>query len=122
MNTAAFFAVLVHTSVKAIPKGQWEAGFALGHPKFSVFKNIIIKQVIRLLTPQAITLYIGQLQCSSLVALINLADITKVGDVITARTFKPFLVWGIVFVLYFIVSFPLSKLSQKLEKKLSFSM
>lgn len=122
LNTAAFFAVLVHSSVKAIPQAQWEAGYALGHSKISVLKNIIVNQVLRILTPQAVTLYIGQLQCSSLVALINLADITKVGDVITARTFKPFIVWGIVFALYFVVSFPLSKLAQKLEKRLSYSL
>lgn len=122
LNTAAFFAVIVHNCVKAIPQAQWEAGYALGHSKFSTIRNIIGTQVIRLLIPQAVTLYIGQLQCSSLVALINLSDITKVGDVITARTFKPFIVWGIVFALYFIVSFPLSKLAQKLEKKYSYSL
>lgn len=122
LNTAAFFAVLVHTSVRAVPKVQWEAGMALGHSKFSTFKNIILKQVIRILTPQAVTLYLGQLQCSSVVSLINLWDVTKVGDTVTARTLKPFLVWGIVFAIYFVLSYPISKLAQRMEKKMSYSL
>lgn len=122
LNTAAMFAVLVHSCVKAIPAAQWEAGYALGHSKISVLKNIILTQIIRLLTPQAVTLYIGQMQCTSLVALINLWDITKVGDVVTARTFKPFIVWGIVFAIYFVLSFPLSKLAQKLEKSVNYTL
>jgi len=120
LNTGAFFAVLVHNSIKAIPKAQWEAGYALGHDKLSVFIHIIFRQAFRLLIPQAITLYINQLQCSSLIALISLMDLTKTGESITLRTMMPFTVWGIVFLLYYIISYPLSRLSQYIEKKVNF--
>ncbi len=121
LNTAAFFAVLVHNSIIAIPQMQWQAGLALGHDQKSVFIHIISRQALRLLIPQAITLYIGQLQCSSLVALISLKDLTRIGEMITLRTMMPFVVWGIVFVLYYIISFPLSKLASNLEKRVGFS-
>ena len=62
LNTAAFFAVLVHSSIMSLPKAQWEAGYALGFNKFQIYTNIIAKQALRLLIPQAITLYISQLQ------------------------------------------------------------
>ncbi|MDP4108489.1 MAG: amino acid ABC transporter permease [Bacillota bacterium] len=121
LNTGAFFAVLVNNSIKAIPQGQWEAGYALGHGKTSVFIHFIVPQAFRLLIPQAVTLYIGQLQCSSYVALISLIDLTKTGETISLRTMMPFVCWGIVFALYFIISFPLSKLAQYLEKKNEFA-
>ncbi len=121
LNTAAFFAVLVHNSVKAIPALQWECGLALGHSRTSVFIHIIARQAFRLLIPQAITLYINQLQCSSLVALISLMDITKTGEIIALRTLMTFAVWGIVFVLYYALSFPLSRVAVRLEKKFSFA-
>lgn len=121
LNTGAFFAVLVHNSVSAIPRMQWEAGLALGHDRKSVFLHIITRQALRLLIPQAITLYISQLQCSSLVALISLMDLAKTGEIITLRTMLPFTVWGIVFVVYYVISLPLSKLSQYLEKRVGFS-
>lgn len=121
LNTAAFFAVLVHNSIKAIPVSMWEAGYALGHSKLSTFMRIIVPQAVRLLIPQAITLYIGQLQCSSIISLISLKDITRVGQLISVRTMKPFIVWGIVFALYYAVSFPLARLANYLEKKTDFS-
>ena len=121
LNTAAFFAVLVHSSVKAVPEMQWQAGYALGHDRASTFINIIARQAVRILVPQAITLYLGQLQCSSMVALISLRDLTKVGEVITLRTMKPFTVFGIVFIIYYIISAPLARLARKLEKRVGFS-
>ena len=120
LNTAAFMAVLVHNSVSAIPEGQWEAGLALGHSRISTFINVISRQALRLLVPQAITLYISQLQCSSLVALIGIMDLTKLGQNLALRTLKPFLIYGIVFLIYYVISSPLSRLAKSLEKKLSF--
>lgn len=120
LNTAAFFAVLVHNSVISIPQTQWEAGYALGHGRLSVFRHIILQQSLRLLIPQAITLYITQLQCTSLVSLISLIDLTKLGQNLSNRTLQPFLIWGIVFVIYFALSYPFSKLSKYLEKRFAF--
>lgn len=121
LNTAAFFGVLVHNSIIAIPAAQWEAGYALGHGKISTFFNIIARQALRLLIPQAITLYIGQLQCSSIVSLISLKDITRVGQLVSVRTMQPFVVWGIVFGLYYLVSFPLARLADYLAKRVDYS-
>lgn len=120
LNTAAFMAVLVHNSISAIPEGMWEAGLALGHSWISTFIYIIVKQALRLLVPQAITLYISQLQCSSLVALIGIMDLSKLGQNLALRTLKPFSVYAIVFLIYYIISSPLSRLAKSLEKKLSF--
>ena len=120
LNTAAFMGVLVHNAVTAIPVSQWEAGLALGHDRFSTFIHIIAKQVLRLLLPQAITLYISQLQCSSMVALIGIMDLTKLGQNLSLRTLKPFLIYGIVFLIYYAISSPLAMYARRMEKKLTF--
>jgi His/Glu/Gln/Arg/opine family amino acid ABC transporter permease subunit len=121
LNTAAFFTVLVHNSIEAIPKSQWEAAYALGHNIWSASCYIIFRQVLRLLIPQAVTLYIGQLQCTSMVSLISLGDLTKIGETIIARTFMPFVVWGIVFAIYYAISYPLSRLASNLEHRVGYS-
>lgn len=121
LNTSAFFAVILNTSIRAVPNAQWEAGLALGHSKTQTFIRIIAPQAIRLLIPQAILLYIGQLQCSSFIALISIRELTRTGETIAQRTFQPFLVWGIVFAIYFLISFPISKFARRLEKKVSFN-
>lgn len=122
LNTAAFFAVLVHSSIMALPKAQWEAGYALGFNKLQIYVHIIAKQAFRLLIPQAITLYISQLQCSSLVSFVSLMDLSKAGQQVAQKTMLPFLIYGIVAGLYFILSFPLARLAKYLEKRAGFTI
>lgn len=121
LNTGAFVAVIVHSSITAIPRSQWDQAYALGMNKFEAFRYVIFHQALRLAVPPAITLYIAQLQVSAIVALIGLVDLTRAGRVVTLRTFKPFLVWGIVAAIYFAISFPLSKLARRLENRIKFS-
>ena len=122
LNTAAFFAVLVHSSIMSIPKAQWEAGYALGFSKLQIYINIIAKQAIRILIPQAITLYISQLQCSSLVSFLSIKDLTKAGQIVAQKTMLPFLIYGIIAVLYFAVSYPLARFAKYLEKRTNFKI
>lgn len=122
LNTAAFFAVLVQASIQAIPKAQWEAGSALGFSKLQIYTHIIAKQAIRLLIPQAVTLYISQLQCSSLVSFLSIMDLSKAGQQVAQKTMLVFLVYGIVAGLYFIISYPLARFAKYLEKRTSFTI
>ena len=122
LNTAAFFAVLVHSSIMSLPKAQWEAGYALGFNKFQIYTNIIAKQALRLLIPQAITLYISQLQCSSLVSFVSLMDLAKAGQQVAQKTMMPFTIFGIVAALYFVISFPLARLAKYLENRIGFTI
>ena len=122
LNTAAFMAVNVQSAILAVPKGQWEAGLALGHSRTSTYIHIIARQAFRILLPQAITLYINQLMCSSLVSLLGIMDLARLGRFLTARTLKPFLIYGIVGLLYFVISYPLSRLAKRLEKRLAMNI
>ena len=122
LNTAAFFAVLVHSSITSLPKAQWEAGYALGFNKLQIYINIIAKQAFRLLIPQAITLYISQLQCSSLVSFVSLMDLAKAGQQVAQKTMMPFLIFGIVAAIYFVISYPLAQIAKYLEKHTGFTI
>ena len=86
LNTAAFMAVQVQTSILSIPRGQWEASLALGHSYASTYINVIAQQAIRILLPQAITLYISQLMCSSLVSLLGVMDLSRLAKFTATRT------------------------------------
>lgn len=122
LNTSAFFAVLVHSSIMSIPKAQWEAGYALGFNKPQIYKNIIAKQAFRVLIPQAITLFISQLQCSALVSFVSLKDLTKAGQIVAQKTMLPFIIYAIVAGFYFILSYPMSRVAKYLEKRTSFKI
>ena len=85
-------------------------------------ENGDLGRAVRLLIPQAITLYISQLQCSSLVSFLSLMDLSKAGQQVAQKTMLPFLIFGIVAGLYFVLSYPLARFAKYLEKRIGFTI
>ncbi len=118
VNTSAFITVIVVAAFDAVPRGQWEAASAYGLGYWNRLRDVILPQAVRTMIPPTIVLLVGQLQVSSLVALINVMDLTKVGSILNIRTLQPFIVWPIVGALYFAVSKPLSMLAGYAERRM----
>lgn len=115
---------LVRSALIAIPKHQYESGYGLGLSNFQVYLYIIIPQTITRLLPSAINLLTRMIKTTSLVVLIGVVEVVKVGKQIidAARYTNPkaaIWVYGMIFLLYFLICFPFSKLSAVLEKKFS---
>ena len=117
VNTGAFMTVIIRSALDAIPSGQWQAGLALGLRYRQIMRHIVFPQAIRIILPPTIGLAVGQLQVTSLAALINLVDLTKVGSILNLRTLKPFVVWPMIAAVYFALAKPLSVLAGRLERK-----
>ncbi|MBR3040096.1 MAG: amino acid ABC transporter permease [Lachnospiraceae bacterium] len=113
---------LVRGALISIPKHQYESAKALGMNSFAVFFFIILPQTIRRLLPLSINLVTRMIKTTSLVMMIGVVEVLKVGQQIIEanRTSSPnaaFGVYGTVFLLYFIGCWPISMLSKYLEKK-----
>jgi His/Glu/Gln/Arg/opine family amino acid ABC transporter permease subunit len=118
VNTSAFITVIVVAALDAVPKGQWEASASFGFSYWWQLRDVVLPQAVRTMIPPTITLGVGQLQVSSLVALINVMDLAKVGSILNIRTLEPFIIWPIVALFYFAVSKPLSMLGDVAERRL----
>ncbi|GFP75676.1 amino acid ABC transporter permease [Clostridium fungisolvens] len=119
---AAEMSDIVRGALESLPKHQLESGKALGLTYIQLYRYILIPQAIRRLLPGAINLATRMVKTTSLVVLIGVVEVVKVGQQIieTARFTVPtasFWVYGIVFILYFIICYPLSLLSKRLEAK-----
>ena len=104
---------LVRSALLAIPIHQYE----------QVFFHIIIPQTIRRLLPSSVNLLTRMIKTTSLVVLIGVVEVVKVGkQIIDANRYtiptSALWVYGTIFLLYFIICFPFSKLSGILERKL----
>lgn len=113
---------LVRGALVSIPKHQYESGRAIGLTTIQVFGYIIIPQTIRRLLPLAINLVTRMIKTTSLIALIGVVEVVKVGQQIieSSRLSVPsaaLWVYGIVFFMYFLVCYPISRLATKLENK-----
>jgi His/Glu/Gln/Arg/opine family amino acid ABC transporter permease subunit len=118
INTGAFMTVIVQAAIDEVPRGQWEAARAYGLSYAATMRHIVLPQAIRAIIPPTVSLAVGQLQVSSLISIIGVVDLTKVGTILNLRTLAPFKIWAIVALGYFIVSKPLSVLADRTEARL----
>ena len=113
---------LVRGALTSIPVHQSESASALGLTRTQAFRYVLIPQIFRRLTPQAINLATRMIKTTSLVMLIGVIEVLKVGQQIidASRYDMPqaaIWIYGVVFFLYFIICWPLSKLAGVLERK-----
>lgn len=119
---AAEMGDIVRGALQSLPKHQIESGKALGLSSFGLYRYVLVPQAIKRMIPGTINLATRMVKTTSLVVLIGVIDVVKVGQQIieTSRFEFPtasFWIYGLIFILYFIICYPLSKISKKLEKK-----
>ncbi len=118
-NTAAFIAVIVISSIDAIDKKQLEAARSFALSEWQILRLIIYPQSLAFAMPMFVSLAINQLQVTSLVSVIGVVDLTRVGDIINQRTFEPFIVWPIIGVTYFVLAKLVERIGARLEQRFS---
>ena len=118
-NTAAFIAVIVISSIEAIDVKQLEAARSFALSERLILTKIIFPQSLAIAMPLFVGLAINQLQVTSLISVIGVIDLTRVGDIINQRTFEPFLVWPIIGVTYFIMAKTIERIGARLERRFS---
>ena len=114
---------LVRSALESIPVHQYQSGYALGFGKIGVYRHIIIPQTIRRLLPSMMNLLTRMVKTTSLVVLIGVIEVVKVGkQIIDASrfTFPDAALWvyGVIFIMYFAVCYPFSRAAALLDKKL----
>jgi polar amino acid transport system permease protein len=117
---AAFFAEIVRGGIMTIPRGQTEAGRALGMMKFNLMRLVVLPQATRYAIPPYILMAARMIRTTSIVYIVGISDLTLVAREIVARDNTPFLTLGAAMLVYFALSYPLSVLGTRLEKRLSY--
>lgn len=113
---------LVRGALTSIPAHQRESAAALGLSRAQVFRYVLLPQTVRRLIPQAINLATRMVKTTPLVMLIGVVEVLKVsGQIIDAARYDApqaaVWIYGVVFVMYFLVCWPVSVLAGRLEKR-----
>jgi polar amino acid transport system permease protein len=110
-------AEILRGAIQSIDKGQLEAANSLGISHFQAMKHIIFPQALKRVLPTLVGEMIALVKDSSLVSVIAITDLTKVGREIVSNTFSPFETWIVIALVYLSITFSLSYLGHLLEKK-----
>lgn len=110
---------LVRGAINAVPRHQFESGYSLGLSKAQLYFYIIFPQAVRGLLPNVINLSTRMIKTTALVSLIGVTEVLKVGkQIIDANRFEcpdaALWVYAAIFMMYFLICFPLSLVSRKL--------
>ena len=115
--SGAFVAEIVRAGIEAVPKGQMEAARASGMTYVQAMKLVILPQALRKVLPPLASQFIILIKDSSLVSVISVVDLTLIGKNIVATTFRSIEVWSFIAVIYFCMTFTLSKFIAFFEKR-----
>lgn len=119
LNTAAYSAEIFRGAIRAVPFGEVEAGRAYGMSRILILRRIILPKAFRLALPAYTNEVIFIFQATSLVSIITIMDLTGVGRVIIAETFRTFEVWIFVGLCYLVMSYSILYGFKRLEHRLS---
>jgi len=116
---SAFICEIVAGGINSIPKGQWEAATSSGLTLIQQLRLVILPQAMKVILPPLVGQYVLLIKDTSVVSVIGVMELTRVGWVTVVRIPEGLMVFSLVGVLYFSISYPLILLSNYLEQKMA---
>ncbi|MCU0912806.1 MAG: ectoine/hydroxyectoine ABC transporter permease subunit EhuC [Rhodobacteraceae bacterium] len=117
LNIGAYGAEIVRGAIQAVPKGQWEAAYALSMSPARRMRRIILPQALVLMLPPWGNLLIELLKGTALVSLISVADLMFQAKQINASTFLSAQAFGTALVVYYLLArFLITPAMRRLER------
>ncbi len=116
---SAFICEIVAGGINSIPRGQWEAATSSGLNGIQKLRLVIIPQAMKVILPPLVGQYVLLIKDTSVVSVIGIMELTRVGWVTVVRIPEGLMVFTLVGFLYFIISYPLILLSNYLEKRMA---
>jgi polar amino acid transport system permease protein len=104
LNCGAFSAEIIRAGIDAIPRGQIEAGAALGLQPLQVFRYVILKPALRIIFPALSSQFVLAVLTTSIVSSISAEELTSVAQSIDTITFRSFEIYVTVTLLYLLMA------------------
>jgi polar amino acid transport system permease protein len=119
LASSAYVAEILRGALNAVPKGQAEAAVACGFTSADVWIRVLLPQALRLSIPPLINEFILLLKASSLVSVVGIAELTRVGMNIASLTYRPLPAYLAVGAFYLAITLCLSALGHYAERRLA---
>jgi polar amino acid transport system permease protein len=113
---SAYLAEIWRGSIESVPFQQWEASSSLALSRPQQYRYIILPQAVRISLPPTVGFLVQLVKNTSIVSVVGFVELSRAGTLVNNATFKPFQVFTVVAAIYFLICFPLSRLSRHLEK------
>ncbi|ULG73109.1 ABC transporter permease subunit [Macrococcus brunensis] len=121
LNCGAYIAEIIRAGIKAVDKGQMEAARSLGLSHAQAMNKVIMPQAIKNILPALGNEFITVIKESSIVSVIGVSELMFNAQVVQGASFDPFTPLLIVAIVYFLLTFGLSRVMNLFERRMSVS-
>lgn len=116
---SAFLSEIIRAGFESVHRNQWDAAAAMNFSLFETVRYVIVPQAWRVILPPAFGFFVLFIKDTALASQIGVIELTFAGKVLNNRGFSAALVFGTLLLLYFLISYPLTRLGVRLEARLA---
>jgi polar amino acid transport system permease protein len=117
----AYLTEVVRAGFGAVPRAEWEAAAAMNFSLAQTLLHVVVPQAWKTILPPAFAFFLSFIKDSALASQIGVVELTFAGKVFNNRGFPPEVAFGSILVAYFLLSYPLTRLGRRMERRLAVS-
>ena len=118
INTGAYMAEIVRGGIISIDKGQFEGAMSIGMTHSQTMLKVIIPQVMRNILPSVSNEFVINIKDTSVLNVIGVTELYYFAGIIKRQSFETFQTYLVICVIYFILTFTITRLLRWVERKL----
>ncbi len=119
LYVGSFYSEIFRGGINAVDRGQSEASLALGMSRLQVMSHVVLPQAIKKMLPAFINQSVIQVKNTSLLYAISIAELTYMTAVVNSETYRPMEAYTLAAVMYFVLLFPLTQITDHIERKMA---
>lgn len=119
INTGAYMTEIVRGGIISVDKGQFEGAHSLGMTHSQTMFNVVVPQVMRNILPSVSNEFVINIKDTSVLNVIGVMELFFQAEQIQTMTFNVFETYLVVCVIYFILTFTITRILRLIEKKLA---
>ena len=119
LNAGAFLGEIWRGAIQGVSRGQREAARSLGLGYGPTMLFIVLPQALRLAVAPTVGFMVNLVKSTALASILGFVELVRAGQLLNNATFRPFLIFSTVAVIYFVICWPLTMASRRLEARLA---
>lgn len=116
---SAFLGEIWRGAIQSVPREQFEAAETLALTRWQQYRYVILPQALRIAVAPTVGFFVQIIKNTSLTSIVGMTELMRAAAVMNNATMQPMRVFPVVCLIYFVMCFPLSVLSRKLERRLN---
>lgn len=119
LNAGAFLGEIWRGAIQGVSRGQIEAARSLGLGYRPTMTKVVLPQALRLAVAPTVGFLVNLVKSTSLASILGFVELIRAGQLLNNATFRPFLIFSTVAAIYFVICWPLTMASRRLESRLA---